>query len=383
MPRKVRALAGQLTASLWLAAVALGLTVPLIACSSGEDSPQGSAGSGGVGQAGSAGASSGGGAGGSAAGTAGSSSSAGGGVGGNSGGTGGVEQGGAAGAAGSAGTGGAAQATELRITSSNIRYGTANDGVNAWEKRRELLFTVLKAQDFDSAGMQEVLDFQAQELDVALPDYARVGVGRDDGKTKGEYSPIFYKKAKYEAVESGTFWFSDTPEVAGSMSWGNTLPRICSWARLKNLQTGSHYYHYNVHLDHISVPSRQKSAQLVAARIVARSEQNDPVILTGDFNAEPVMGDEMTIPYLLGTAKIDDMQNPFVMEDAWLKLHPGDMDDTTHHAFKGGTNGGIHIDYIFYGPKVSAKSAEIIRTHEGDVYPSDHYPVSGVLSIAP
>jgi endonuclease/exonuclease/phosphatase family metal-dependent hydrolase len=278
---------------------------------------------------------------------------------------------------------GAAAATELRITTSNIRYGTADDGVNAWDKRRELLFTVLKAQDFDSVGLQEALDFQLKELDVELSDYSRVGVGRDDGKTKGEYSAILYKKAKYEAVANGTFWFSDTPEVPGSMSWGNTLPRICTWARLKNLQTGGYYYHFNVHLDHISVPSRQKSSQLLAARIVARPEQADPVIVTGDFNAEPVMGDEVTIPYLLGTAKIDDMQNPFVMEDAWLKLHPGDPDDTTHHSFKGGTTGGIHIDYIFYGPKVSATSAEIVHTHEGDVYPSDHYPVSAVLSVAP
>jgi endonuclease/exonuclease/phosphatase family metal-dependent hydrolase len=383
MPRTVRARAGQLTASRWLFALALCSALPLLACSSGEDAPRGSASTGGNGQAGGgAGATSGGGAGGTSAGTAGSSG-AGGGASGSGGGGGSAGQAGSGGSGGSGGTGGAPMATELRITTSNIRYGTANDGVNAWDKRRELLFTVLKAQSFDSAGMQEVLDSQAKELDTALSDYARVGVGRDDGKTKGEYSPIFYKKAEYEAVTSGTFWFSDTPEVPGSMSWGNTLPRICTWARLKNLKTGSHYYHFNVHLDHISVPSRQKSSQLLAARIVARPDQADPVILTGDFNAEPVMGEELTIPYLLGTAKIDDMQNPFVMVDAWLKLHPGDMDDTTHHSFMGGTNGGIHIDYIFYGPGVSAKSAEIVRTHEGDVYPSDHYPVSAVLTLAP
>ncbi len=279
-----------------------------------------------------------------------------------------------------AGSGGQAQATELRITSSNIRYGTADDGVNAWGKRRELLFKVLTDQTFDSAGLQEALAFQLDELDVALPTYGRVGVGRDDGKTKGEYSAIVYLKARYEAVSSGTFWFSDTPETPGSMSWGNTLPRICTWARLKNIATGRHYYHYNVHYDHLSQPSRERSSQLLAARIAQRAEQADPVIVTGDFNAEP---DNLAITYLLGTASVDGMQNPFKMQDAWLDFHASESDSTTHHAFMGGTTGGIHIDYVMYGPGVMSKSAEIVRTHEGDVYPSDHYPVSAVLTLAP
>lgn len=287
---------------------------------------------------------------------------------------------GSAGAAGTAGSGGQAQTTELRITSSNIRYGTADDGVNAWEERRELLFKVLTDEKFDSAGLQEALAFQLSELDVALSAYGRVGVGRDDGKTKGEYSAILYLKSRYEAVSAGTFWFSDTPETPGSMSWGNTLPRICTWARLKNLATGRHYYHYNVHYDHLSQPSREKSSQLLAARIAQRPEQADPVIVTGDFNAEP---GNLAIDYLLGTASVGGMQNPFKMRDAWLDFHATEPESTTHHSFMGGATGGIHIDYVFYGPGVSSKSAEIVRTHEGDVYPSDHYPVSAVLTLAP
>jgi endonuclease/exonuclease/phosphatase family metal-dependent hydrolase len=288
--------------------------------------------------------------------------------------------GGNGGAAGMAGGGGQAQATELRITSSNIRYGTADDGVNEWEKRRALLFEVLSDQAFDSAGLQEALAFQLAELDTALPTYGRVGVGRDDGKTKGEYSAILYLKTRYEAVSSGTFWFSDTPETPGSKSWGNTLPRICTWARLKNIATGRHYYHYNVHYDHLSQPSREKSSQLLAARIAERPDQADPVIVTGDLNAEP---ENLAITYLLGTASIGGLQNPFKMKDAWLDFHAADPDSTTHHSFMGGTTGGIHIDYVMYGPGVTSKSAEIVRTHEGDVYPSDHYPVSGVLTLAP
>lgn len=381
MKSEVCARSGQLTAWARLLVLAASLGGFAQACSSTGDGPGTSAvaGSSAAGSAGSNGSS---GSSGGATGTAGATAGSGGSTGGSAGSAGntgfGGQAGSSAGAGGTAGNGGQAQPVELHITTSNIRYGTADDGVNAWEERRELLFEVLKAQAFDSVGLQEALDFQLKELDVAMPEYARVGVGRDDGKTKGEYSAIMYVKARYEAVSSGTFWFSDTPEVPGSMSWGNTLPRICTWARLKNLASGGHYYQYNVHLDHLSQPSREKSAQLLAARIAARPDQADPVIVTGDFNAEP---DNLTMTYLLGAAKIGDMQTPFVLKDAWLELHAADPESTTHHSFMGGATGGIHIDYVMYGPGITTKSAEIIRTHDGDVYPSDHYPLTAVLSL--
>ena len=287
-------------------------------------------------------------------------------------------QAGAVGQAGTAGQAGAA-AVELRITTSNIRYGTADDGINAWPLRKALLFQVLKDQAFDSAGLQEALSAQLTDIDTALPAYGRVGVGRNDGKTAGEYSAILYLKARYQVAESGTFWLSDTPEVPGSMTWGNTLPRICTWARLKNLASGRYYYHYNLHLDNVSQPSRDKSAQLVAARIAARSVLTDPVILTGDFNAVPT---DLSVTYLLGAQAIDNVKSPVTLLDAWLSLHGGDAASGTFHSFAGGTS-GAHIDYVMFGAGVTAKSAEIIHTHAEAVYPSDHYPVSAVLQLAP
>jgi endonuclease/exonuclease/phosphatase family metal-dependent hydrolase len=290
----------------------------------------------------------------------------------------GAGQAGTGGQAGAAGQAGSAAALELHITSSNIRYGTADDGINAWPLRKALLFQVLKDQAFDSAGLQEALASQLTELDAALPEYGRVGVGRDDGKTKGEYSPILYLKQRYQVVSSGTFWFSDTPEVPGSMSWGNTLPRICSWARFKHVPSGRHYWHYNVHLDHLSEPSRQKSAQLVATRMAARPELDEPAILTGDFNATP---DSVAVRYLLGEQPIDNAQTPITLIDAWLKLHAADPESMTFHGFEGGATGGTHIDYVMYGSGMSAQSAEIVRTHDDAVYPSDHYPVTAVLDL--
>jgi endonuclease/exonuclease/phosphatase family metal-dependent hydrolase len=301
-------------------------------------------------------------------------------TGGNGGSAGSAGAGGAAGSAGGGGSGGQPSGLELHVTSSNIRYGTAADGINVWDERKALLIEVLKAQTFDSAGLQEALEFQLDELDEALPDYDRVGVGRDDGVAQGEFSAILYLKDRYEAVASGTFWLSDTPEVPGSMTWGNTLPRICSWARLKHVASGRHYYHFNAHLDHLSQPSREKSVALIATRIAARPEPNDPVILTGDFNAEP---DNVAIEYLLGSSPIENMQTPATLVDAWLSLHGNDANSTTYHAWNGGMTGGTHIDYVMFGSGVSAKSSEIVFTHDGDVYPSDHYPVSAVLELAP
>jgi endonuclease/exonuclease/phosphatase family metal-dependent hydrolase len=113
--------------------------------------------------------------------------------------------------------------------------------------------------------------------------YGVIGVGRDDGRTKGEYAAILYRRERFHVAESGTFWFSDTPEVVASRSWGNTITRICTWARLID-RGGQAFWIYNVHLDHQSQPSRERSTRLLAERIAARAARGEPVVVTGDFN---------------------------------------------------------------------------------------------------
>lgn len=176
---------------------------------------------------------------------------------------------------------------DLRVMTFNIRYGTANDGDDRWENRRGLVMDVIKSNNPDVLGLQEALRFQIDEIRAAFPEYAEVGVGRDDGKTKGEYSAILYRTPQLKLsgegpADSGTFWLSDTPEKIGSKTWGNGITRICSWARLREAD-GREFYVYNVHLDHQSEPSRRKSAVLLAERIEHRSVRA-PVIVTGDFN---------------------------------------------------------------------------------------------------
>jgi len=184
----------------------------------------------------------------------------------------------------------------LRIMSFNIRYGTADDGENSWPNRRDLLIGALRDEAPDLVGTQEALRFQLDFIKESLPEYGEIGVGRVDGRESGEYSAILYNKEKVEPLDSGTFWFSDTPGIPGSTSWGNTITRICTWARFSDIEGGRTFYLFNLHLDHRSQESREKSVELLADRILSRSHP-DPVIVTGDFNAGE---DNPAIRYLKG-----------------------------------------------------------------------------------
>src|SRR5690606_17079954 len=172
---------------------------------------------------------------------------------------------------------------ELHVMSFNIRYGSADDGPNHWDLRKDFLASVVAEVSPDVIGLQEALHHQIEFLLGRLPEYAMLGVGRDDGKRAGEYTAILYRRDRLTVEDSGTFWFSDTPEVPGSTSWGNTITRICTWARFTT-QAGAPVYVYNLHLDHRSQPSREKSVALLRQRIEARTPKA-PFIVTGDFNA--------------------------------------------------------------------------------------------------
>ena len=162
----------------------------------------------------------------------------------------------------------------VNVMSFNIRYGTADDGPNRWELRRQPMFDLLKTQDPDVLGLQEALHFQLDEILTALPAYRMVGVGRADGGHSGEYSPILYRASRLTVQRAATFWFSDTPDLIKSNTWGNAIERICTWALFADRQ-GRSFYVYNLHLDHVSQPSREKSVALLlhALRRARRSRR--------------------------------------------------------------------------------------------------------------
>ncbi len=270
---------------------------------------------------------------------------------------------------------------DLRVMSFNIRYGTADDGEDSWPLRRNLVVQVIAQQDPDVFGVQEALHFQLDELMSGLGDYALIGVGRDDGRTRGEYTAVLYRASRFEFDETDTFWLSDTPEIPGSASWGNRITRICTWARLVDRDSGNSFYVYNVHLDHESQDSRERSAELLAERIAMRTYP-DPVIVTGDFNA----GEQNSaMRYLRGEvgrawAKSDTAPSAPGLIDTFRRVHPDATDVGTFNAFRGVTT-GERIDAILVSRDWSVQDAAIVRTSSGGRYPSDHFPVSAVLRL--
>lgn len=266
-----------------------------------------------------------------------------------------------------AGTDRGVRSEPVTVMSFNIRYGTADDGADSWAYRRDLVVDVIREQAPDVLGIQEALRFQLDELAGALPEYAEIGVGRDDGGTAGEYAAILFRSARFDVAEEGTFWFSDTPAEPGSMGWGARLPRICTWVRLLDRASGRAFYVYNVHWDHESQSSRERSAELLVDRIRQRLSP-DPVVVMGDFNA----GEDNPARLLL-TGRADSASNSG-LRDSFRVVHPDATDVGTFHGFEGVTN-GAKIDGILISAEWGVESAAIIRRSRGGRYPSDHFPI--------
>ncbi len=275
-----------------------------------------------------------------------------------------------------------ADSLEVRVMSFNIRYGSANDGENQWKNRREMVFDVIRDQHSDVVGLQEALKFQIDEILEAVSGLGMVGVGRDDGKTEGEYSAILYDRDRLKVDESGTFWLSDTPDVPGSITWGNDCTRICTWARLIEKTSGRAFYAFNVHLDHVSQPSRERAAVLLAQRIRGR-EHLDPFVVTGDFN---VGESNSVITYLTGASRLGgggkwEHANPVPMVDTFRVKHPDMGNVGTFNGFKGRRT-GEKIDYVFAPAEVKVFEAQILYDNVDGRYPSDHFPVMARLRLS-
>lgn len=254
------------------------------------------------------------------------------------------------------------QQNELKVMTFNIRYGTANDGENNWEYRKNNVVETIKNFNPDLFGLQEALQLQIDEILKQMPNYSYVGVGRDDGKSAGEYSCIFYLKNRFDVDSSGTFWFSDTPNIVASKSWGNNITRICTWAFFRDKLSNKTLYMFNVHLDHESQTSREKSAELLVRKI---SQKSLPIILTGDFNCGDI---NPAIKTIIKSGMID----------SYRKVNVKDQNEGTFNSFKGETSGD-KIDFIFVSKDFEVKKSEILRTNYNGKYPSDHFPVTAEI----
>lgn len=276
-------------------------------------------------------------------------------------------------------TKGAGDMEPIRVMSFNIRYGTANDGDNHWERRKDFLMETIRAFDPDLLGTQETLAEQKQYLLEHLPGYIAVGVGRDDGKEKGEMAALFLRSARFEKLAEGHFWLSESPETVGSKGWDAALPRIATWVQLKDLKATradgnkpSTLLFLNTHFDHRGKEAREQSALLIRNR-VPKLAMGASWIVTGDFNASPAEG-----PYknLFGA---EDQNDP-VLVDTYRSMHPSAVpDEGTFSGFLASQTQGPRIDWIGCSPDFQVLDARIDRTQKDGRTPSDHFPVTAIL----
>lgn len=267
----------------------------------------------------------------------------------------------------------------LGVLCFNIRYLNEKDGPDHWPARRDVFFDALAKGNADLIGLQEVLHVQAEEIRAKMVAYDFVGVGRDDGKQKGEYAPILFKRDRFEKLDEGHVWLSETPDVVGSKGWDAQLPRIATWVKLKDNRAGGRPFVFiNTHFDHIGRVARLESAKLLR-RKAAELAPGLPVLMAGDFNAT-----EDDAPYAALVKGNDGGvgRDALKLIDAYRSAHPQrSPDEASFGGFKG-IREGSRIDWIVHTPHWRTIRAEIDRINRDGRYPSDHYPVRAELAWA-
>lgn len=252
-------------------------------------------------------------------------------------------------------------AQQLEIISYNIRYNNPHDGINSWENRKEGVTQLLSFYQPVIFGLQEATHQQLVFVDSAMPNYQFVGVGRDDGKEKGEYSPIFFDSTIFELESSATFWLSEKSEKV-SVGWDAAMERICTYALLSHKLTQKRVWVFNTHFDHIGKIAREKSAELILAKISNLNPEQLPVILMGDFNAKP---EDKPIEVI--TSQLAD--------GAWVALKPLYGPPGTFNGFNPEMKLDSRIDYLFVSNLIVQAYAHIDDRRADGHFLSDHLPV--------
>lgn len=261
---------------------------------------------------------------------------------------------------------------KFNIMSFNIRYDNPEDSLDNWQYRKDRAAKAIHFYDADILGTQEVLHNQLEDLKQRLPEYDVIGVGREDGKEKGEYSALWYKKDRFTLLDSGYFWLSETPEVAGSKGWDGACERIASWAKLKDNASGKEIFALNTHLDHVGVVARREGVSLILDR-VAELSNGLPVVVTGDFNAEP---ESDVIKHVTDTSNpkhlIDSRSvAPLVYGPSW----------SWHDFGKLPYDRRPLIDYVFVNNGIEVLKYGVLAETENEAFMSDHAPVLVTVEI--
>lgn len=256
----------------------------------------------------------------------------------------------------------------IDVMTFNIRYDNPGDSVNAWPHRAAMVAGFVNDQIPDLLGMQEVLWHQYEYLDSALAGYGSVAAGRDDGIRGGEACPVFYRLGRFDALASGTFWLSATPDVPGSVGWGAALTRIATWTRLYDKTVKDTLFYINTHFDHISDSARVMSSGVLLGKVRELAGDND-FIVTGDFNARP---ESLAIERMT--------EDGFAVDSYTVSETPPAGESYTFNGWKDEPGEG-RIDYIFIRNGMRVASHRTHRVIEGGVFISDHWPVTARIMM--
>lgn len=253
----------------------------------------------------------------------------------------------------------------------NIRLNTKSDSLNAWPYRKDNVASQILYHQVHLLGVQEALNEQMEDLKARLPRYRSAGGGRDDGKTKGEYSAIFYDTLRLQAQQWGQFWLSETPDTPGAKGWDAAYPRMVTWVRFRDKLTKKTFVAFNTHFDHMGQVARRESAKLILQK-AKEIAGNLPFIFTGDFNAAP--SDE---PIKI----ITDQHNPLHLTDAKGKatFHYGPSG--TFNGFRAAEVNDEPIDHIFLKGNWTVGSYAVLSATWRGRFASDHFAVLVALRL--
>lgn len=260
----------------------------------------------------------------------------------------------------------------VNVMSFNIRYDNPQDGLNNWQHRKDRVANVIHFYDVDILGTQEVLHSQLLDMKKRLPEYGVIGVGREDGKEKGEYSALWYRKERFLLLDSGNFWLSETPEVAGSKGWDGACERVAAWAKLKDKNSGKVYFVLNTHLDHVGEIARREGVNLVLNK-VKQLCGGSAVIVTGDFNATPESDvikrvvDPNNPKHLIDSRSIA----PIIYGPSWSYHDYGKIPFEKRSL----------IDYVFVRNGLRILRYGVLAETYNDAFLSDHAPI--LVTVCP
>lgn len=250
----------------------------------------------------------------------------------------------------------------LKVMSYNIRYADADDGTNSWDFRAGASLEMINDQKPDILGLQEAVERQVSFLQYFLDEYKHVGVGRDDGKRKGEHMAIFYNKKTIALKKWGTFWLSENPSKVGP-GWDAKHNRTATWALMKDKKTGRMFYYVNTHLDHKGTVAREEGVKTLLSEIDKINTKGFPLVITGDFNMHPDNPNLLPLRARMKctreVAALTDNKNT---SNGWGKPN--------QHI----------IDYIWFeGFGGCTEYETITKPYGGKTFISDHFPIRSIL----